>query len=334
MRTQSSISSLKALLLNVLLWTFFTPWMLANATVSNSTHSLTQPHSPSTVSPTVVSLSPAATELIYELGLEQHLLAVDQNSNFPEAAQQLPSVGDPFQPNAELLSLYRPDWVISFSTNHIINQLQKQIGFQAWELYPQDMDDLLHQAQQLATRLVSSKKMNDTLVSQQLVSETVPSSSEQQATTLALSEASRAIQSWQSLWHNIQHKYTIQSNKTFFIYLDGSPMYTVGPDTFLSRGIQACGLRSAFEQQSQPSFIISPEALLLHSPDKVIAGISVNEVPAKRRAFIQENLHRIGLNISNNQIVLVPTDVLFRPSIRFLKALPQICEQLQSQPEE
>lgn len=260
--------------------------------------------SASAASPRIVSLSPAATELIYELGLQNHLQVVDQNSNYPDTVKSLPNIGDPFHPNAELLALYRPDWVIAFSPTPPLETLQKQLGYKLWMMHPDTMPDLFENAEQLVALLL-------------------PEHSSQETT-----DVHQKIQSWRTLWNQIQQRYIQQSDKTFFVYLDGSPMYTVGPDTFLSRGIQACGFRSAFEAQKQPSFIVSPEALLLHAPDYIIAAQHTGESDTQRLQSIQAAFTQLGLNIHPHQIVLAPADVLFRPSVRFLRALPQICEQL------
>lgn len=264
----------------------------------------TSPHS---FKPSIISLSPASTELIYALGLENYLIAVDQNSNYPQQVKQLPSVGDPFYPNTELLAAYHPNWIISFSHSSVLDNLQSDIGFQQWIMQPQTMEELLDQAQQLSTLLLTE----------------TPSKHQ----TLA-ANITRKIQDWRTLWNHIQQQYNRQSPYTFLVFLDGSPMYTVGPNTFLSRGLQACGLRSAFEQQPQPAFIVSPEALLLHTPDYIIAGIDPNESSSERKASIITTLAQKGLRIKATHIILADRDTLFRPSVRFLEYLPTLCQQI------
>ncbi|NOL50003.1 ABC transporter substrate-binding protein [Pelistega europaea] len=277
--------------------------IISEAPLSPSHQTPTTVSAPAT-SPSIVSLSPAATELIYELGLQAHLRAADQNSNYPNTVKSLPNIGDPFHPNAELLALYRPDWVIAFSSTPSLEALQKQLGYNLWIMHPATMSDLFEDANQLVTQLSSETQLQEK------------------------NDAYQKIQSWRTLWNQVQQRYIQQSDKTFFVYLDGSPMYTVGPDTFLSRGIQACGVRSAFEVQKQPSFIVSPEALLLHAPDYIVAAQHTGESNTQRLQSIQAAFAQLGLNIHPHQIILAPADILFRPSVRFLKALPQICEQL------
>ncbi len=57
----------------------------------------------------VVSLAPALTEIVYDLGQEELLVATTQFSDFPEAARKLPRIGSYIQPDLEKLVALRPD---------------------------------------------------------------------------------------------------------------------------------------------------------------------------------------------------------------------------------
>lgn len=61
----------------------------------------------------VVSLNGDITEIVFGLGLESHLAAVDVTSNYPSAALDLPNVGYHGALNAEALLAYEPDLVIA-----------------------------------------------------------------------------------------------------------------------------------------------------------------------------------------------------------------------------
>ena len=60
----------------------------------------------------IVSLSPGATEIIYALGAESSLAAVDNQSDFPQAAADFPTKVDAFEPNIEAIAATQPDLVI------------------------------------------------------------------------------------------------------------------------------------------------------------------------------------------------------------------------------
>ncbi len=65
--------------------------------------------------PRIVSVGGALTEIIYALGAEKQLVAVDTTSLFPDAAQRLPKVGYMRQLSAEGVLSMRPTLVIATS---------------------------------------------------------------------------------------------------------------------------------------------------------------------------------------------------------------------------
>jgi iron complex transport system substrate-binding protein len=72
----------------------------------------------------IVSLSPTATEILFEIGAEQQVTAVDDQSNYPPEAPKTDLSG--FKPNAEAIAAKNPDLVvISNDTNKIMDQLAK-----------------------------------------------------------------------------------------------------------------------------------------------------------------------------------------------------------------
>lgn len=60
----------------------------------------------------IVSLSPGATEIIYAIGGEKALVAVDKQANYPEAAASFATKVDAYQPNLESIAALKPDLVI------------------------------------------------------------------------------------------------------------------------------------------------------------------------------------------------------------------------------
>ena len=62
----------------------------------------------------IVSISPRATEILYAIGAGDQVVAVDDNSNFPEG---VPTTDlSSFEPNVEAIAEYEPDLVVSSSS--------------------------------------------------------------------------------------------------------------------------------------------------------------------------------------------------------------------------
>ena len=61
----------------------------------------------------ILSLSPAATEMVYKLGLESRLVGVTTNCNKPPAAKRKPRVGAALELNEELVMALKPDLILT-----------------------------------------------------------------------------------------------------------------------------------------------------------------------------------------------------------------------------
>ena len=60
----------------------------------------------------VVSLSPTHTEIMFAIGAGDQLVAVDDFSNYPAEALELPHELSGFEPNVEAIAAYEPDLVL------------------------------------------------------------------------------------------------------------------------------------------------------------------------------------------------------------------------------
>jgi iron complex transport system substrate-binding protein len=72
----------------------------------------------------IVSLSATATETLFAIDADAQVLAVDDQSNYPQAAPQTELSG--FQPNVEAIAGYEPDLVLAaFDPGDLVNGLDK-----------------------------------------------------------------------------------------------------------------------------------------------------------------------------------------------------------------
>ena len=77
-----------------------------------------------TVPTRIVSLSPTATEDLFAINAGKQVIAVDDQSTFPQAAPRTKLSG--FKPNVEAIARYKPDLVvIANDTNKLAAQLKK-----------------------------------------------------------------------------------------------------------------------------------------------------------------------------------------------------------------
>ncbi|NND74814.1 MAG: ABC transporter substrate-binding protein [Ilumatobacter sp.] len=60
----------------------------------------------------IVSLSPTHTEMLFAIGAGEQLVAVDEFSDYPAEALELPNELSGFEPNVEAIAAYEPDLVV------------------------------------------------------------------------------------------------------------------------------------------------------------------------------------------------------------------------------
>ncbi|MEP6299012.1 MAG: helical backbone metal receptor, partial [Ilumatobacter sp.] len=78
----------------------------------------------------IVSLSPTHTEILFAIGAGDQVVAVDDFSNFPAEALDLPNELSGFEPNIEAIAAYEPDLVV-LSDDGAVAQLE-DLGIATW----------------------------------------------------------------------------------------------------------------------------------------------------------------------------------------------------------
>ena len=72
----------------------------------------------------VISIIPAATEMLFAMGAGDRVIAIGSYDHYPPAAQKLPRVGALIDPNVEQILQMRPDLVVMYGTQ---TELQRRL---------------------------------------------------------------------------------------------------------------------------------------------------------------------------------------------------------------
>jgi iron complex transport system substrate-binding protein len=81
----------------------------------------------------VISLSPTHTEIMFAIGAGDLLVAVDQFSNFPVEALDLPNELSGFEPNIEEIAAFEPDLVLIGGDFNGIGDQLAELGIASWD---------------------------------------------------------------------------------------------------------------------------------------------------------------------------------------------------------
>lgn len=98
----------------------------------------------------IVSLSPTHTEILFAIGAGDRLVAVDEFSNFPAEALELPNELSGFEPNVEAIAAYDPDLVVIGGDFTGLGDQLDAIGISWWDgPAAMTLDDTYTQIEQL-----------------------------------------------------------------------------------------------------------------------------------------------------------------------------------------
>lgn len=98
----------------------------------------------------IVSLSPTHTEMLFAIGAGDRLVAVDEFSNFPAEALELPNELSGFEPNVEAIAAYEPDLVVIGGDFTGLGDQLDAIGISWWDgPAAMTLDDTYAQIEQL-----------------------------------------------------------------------------------------------------------------------------------------------------------------------------------------
>jgi len=95
----------------------------------------------------IVVLSPAAADILIQLGLEDQVVGKTRSiEEFPQAQK----VGSHIKPNVELIKGLQPDLLIISSNRFFSEQMAAAIAAPSFEYHPQTLVEILQQTEQLA----------------------------------------------------------------------------------------------------------------------------------------------------------------------------------------
>jgi len=100
----------------------------------------------------IVSLSPTHTEMLFAIGASDLLVAVDDQSDYPPAALELPNELSGFEPSVEAIAAFDPDLVITGGDFTGLGEQLAQLGIEVWDgPAATSFDETYGQIEQLGT---------------------------------------------------------------------------------------------------------------------------------------------------------------------------------------
>lgn len=242
----------------------------------------------------IMSLTPSNTEILFALGAEDRIVAVDRWSDFPIAAKAKPRVA-PFNPNLEQVVRFSPDLILStYGGAEPLLPLERQ-GIQVMIFAPRTLDDIYRNIL-LIGRIVNAEGRAEGLVR-------------------AMRQRVAAVVA----------KVRDAPQPKVFIELDGSDPgrpFTAGPGSFIDLLVRLAGgiNVAARSRTAWPQF--SLEELIKADPDLIILSDALVPLHPQTPELVVQRPGWSGLRaVRLGAIVAIDSNVISRPGPRIVEGL-------------
>lgn len=246
----------------------------------------------------VISLAPSVTEIFYALGLEDRLVGVTNQCDFPPAAREKARIGDVVSPSLETILALKPDLVIGTPIGNRRETVAalEQLGLSLYGINPRTVPEIF-----LSIRHVG-----------ELMG--VPESGEALAARL---EARLAA---------LEGRLARSSHPRVLFVVWLEPLITAGGDTFLNDLLRRAGAESITADLSESWPRLSIETLIERNPDYLI----LPRTPSLEARFqaLREGAAWQAVRAARAHRVVWLDEAVMRPGPRIVEAIEELARAL------
>ena len=241
----------------------------------------------------IVSLTPSNTEILFELGLDEEIVGVNDNDNYPEQVADKTRIGG-MEYNLEVITSLAPDIVFAHESSlyaeGIFNQLEAA-GLKVFVVDNAQTFEETYETIQTIGTLTNRKEEADTII-------------ENIETKLA----------------KIQAKLVNVEPRKAFIMISASPdIYTVGQNTFMNEMLKVINVENVVQQEGWPMY--SAEDFLAANPDTILfTHAGDDETIRNNPAFSDMNA------VKNNAMAIVDGDTTSRQGPRIAEGVESLAK--------
>ncbi len=246
----------------------------------------------------IVSISPAETEALFALGLDQQIVGVSEYDNYPEGVKSKARIGGVSKPDVEAVVALRPDVVFTgISSSEALVKELRAAGIPIFKTTPKTIDDVMSNIElygKITNRQAEAKQVTDHMREQ----------------VKSVTDAVASL--------------TPEQKKK--VYIEFSPGWTVGKGEFMDEMITLAG-GTNIAGNTTGWHEINEEAIVAADPDVIL--YSKQSMDATTNQTLDQIIRaRSGWNkikaIQNNQLFGLDDDLVSRPGPRVTDGLVEI----------
>ncbi|KXH84030.1 cobalamin-binding protein [Sporosarcina sp. HYO08] len=242
----------------------------------------------------IISICPSNTELLAYLGLLDHLVAIDDFSDWPESIQHLPRLGPDLSINMDQLESFQPDLVLASLS---VPGMEKNIA----ELEKRQIPHIVLNPQSL------------TDIAEDLI--TVGNACGVQAQALQVQQSFLAI-----IAEMKNRASTVETFPSLYWEWWPKPVFTPGGINWLTEISELAGGRNEFREVKLASVQTDWEDVLRRNPDYILlAWVGVQIEKVKTEVVLKRPGWQDLKAVKNGRIAIMEEELYCRPSPRLLE---------------
>ena len=250
----------------------------------------------------IVSLSPNLTEILFELGLEDNIIAVSEDSDYPPKAENINTVGTFWQPDVESIIACKPDLAITlwFPQQQSVADTLSRLGYKVLTLKIETIDELFEGIEKIGI------------------------------STCRNQQASKLISNIKQKINNLREKFNSANKKRVLWIIQAEPVRVAGRNTFINELIELGGGENAIGSTIQQYPPISTEEILSCNAEVIIqSAMGIDNIDKQQEAALSfwsgfSNLPAV----KNNRIYVLDSDTVLRLGPRLPEGIEMIAHYL------
>ncbi|MDD3840663.1 MAG: ABC transporter substrate-binding protein [Clostridia bacterium] len=242
----------------------------------------------------IVSLSPANTEILFDLGLDDKIVGVTEYCDYPEEAKNKQKVGDFDGPNIEVITSIMPDLVVAGGYMH---------------------EDAISQLKDLGIVVISSEAndFNDIYNSIEMIGKA----------TATEDRAEQIVAQMKSKVDEIKNRVKDKKKpKVFFIVEYGTDLWTVSKGSFMHDAIEICGGINIAQDGETPWCKYSMEKVVEKNPDAIFITKHVGDIEQIKKDDVLKNTDAM----KNQKLFVIDDNIIVRGTPRIVEGLEVMYE--------
>lgn len=247
----------------------------------------------------IASGSPAITEILYELGLKNKIIAMDKNSDVKELDEmKIPKISF-YQMNTESIFSLKADLIILSTFNKA------------------DREDFIQFMKEKGTDVIYISDIKTVEDIYKCIMEIGEKTERKPEAEKVISKMEKEINEVREISKNIKNK-----KKVYFEISPFPSMYTFGKNVFMNEMLEIAGVENIFNDKSG-WFIPSLEVIAARNPDIIFTSTYQVDDPVKE--IIDRGNWNIIKAVREGKIYLISKEAV-RPSIKIIEVIKKIAE--------